>query len=269
MLFGRLSGLLRTLRFRLLIGNTLVLVLMVVPTLVGVREYLLYALRQEFDRILEEDTLEVRLALAQYYPDWDKFYQAMDRKSQGHAHHGWFVQLFEPDGRPVWASPNSPAVGPPVLDAAVTFLSDSESYRLAQAPPERGGAPALIIRVGSSRQDLDEDVALLTRTMLLAGGGILVLAPLGGYWLASRATRPLARIIDTTARLRPSNLDERLPLSQTGDELDRLAGTINGLLNRIAAYLEQKRDFIANAAHELRSPVAAIRSSSEVALNAE
>ena len=56
---------------------------------------------------------------------------------------------------------------------------------------------------------------------------------LTGYWLAGRATRPLATILDTTARLRPDHLNERLPLYGTGDELDQLSSTINGLLDRL------------------------------------
>jgi signal transduction histidine kinase len=63
------------------------------------------------------------------------------------------------------------------------------------------------------------------------------------------------------------NVEITVGLRGTGDELDQLARTINGLLDRIALYLAEKRDFLANAAHELRSPLAAIRSSVEVALN--
>src|SRR5262249_11170132 len=82
-------------------------------------------------------------------------------------------------------------------------------------------------------------------------------------------TRPIARIINTTARLHPSSLAERLPLRGTGDELDRLSATINGFLDRIAVYLEHNREFTANAAHELRSPLAAIQNSLEAALNTD
>jgi signal transduction histidine kinase len=57
-----------------------------------------------------------------------------------------------------------------------------------------------------------------------------------------------------------------VPVRGTGDELDSLAQTINGLLDRIANYLQQEHDFLANAAHDLRTPLAAIRSSVEVAL---
>ena len=111
------------------------------------------------------------------------------------------------------------------------------------------------------------DLNALDQTMMLRSMAILLLAPLGGYILALRATRPIARIIAAAARLQPSRLDERLPIRGTGDELDQLSRTINGLLDRIASYIDRNREFVANAAHELRSPLAAIRSSVEVALN--
>ena len=84
---------------------------------------------------------------------------------------------------------------------------------------------------------------------------ILFVAPVGGYWLAGRATRPLARIITTAARLRPSHMEERLPIRGTLDELDQLSLTINRFLDLIADYLDRNREFVANAAHELRSPL--------------
>jgi signal transduction histidine kinase len=74
-------------------------------------------------------------------------------------------------------------------------------------------------------------------------------------------------MIRTTARLRPGELGQRMPIRGTGDELDSLARTINGLLDRITSYLKQEHDFLANAAHDLRTPLAAIRSSVEVALS--
>jgi signal transduction histidine kinase len=94
-------------------------------------------------------------------------------------------------------------------------------------------------------------------------------APLSGYLLAGRATRPLARIITTAARLRPSHMEERLPISGAGDELDQLSRTINRFLDLLADYLDRNREFVANAAHELRSPLAAVQSSVEVTLNTE
>jgi signal transduction histidine kinase len=98
---------------------------------------------------------------------------------------------------------------------------------------------------------------------------VLLISPLVGHLLTSRTIQPLAEMIRTTARLHPGEFGERLPIRDTGDELDSLAHTINGLLDRIATYLQQEHDFLANAAHDLRTPLAAIPSSVEVALGVE
>jgi len=96
---------------------------------------------------------------------------------------------------------------------------------------------------------------------------VFLVSPLVGHLLTSRTIQPLARMIRTTARLRPGELAQRVPIRGTGDELDSLAQTINGLLDRIADYLQKEHDFLANAAHDLRTPLAAIQSSVEVALS--
>ena len=76
----------------------------------------------------------------------------------------------------------------------------------------------------------------------------------------------MARSIHTAQRLNPADLSARLPLTGAGDELDQLAGTINDLLDRLAAYHAQVIRFTADASHELRSPLAAMRAAIEVAL---
>lgn len=254
-----------TLRFRLLFWNTLVVLLMVLPTLIGVRETLRHTLREELDQLLREDVLEVDLLLHQLQNSAEELHQELNLKARGHAHRGWFVQLFNAAGGLVWQSDVPEGLELPPY-AGREAQTDVQNYRIVEAPVGQPTRLAAFVRVGSSLEGLHRDVALLTDMMVLAGGLILILAPLGGYWLAQQATRPVAEIIDTAERLRPSNLDERLPVRGTGDELDRLSQTINGMLDRIAVYLQHRRDFIANAAHELRSPLSAIRATVEVAL---
>jgi signal transduction histidine kinase len=106
----------------------------------------------------------------------------------------------------------------------------------------------------------------IDRLVMAVGMMVLILSPLVGHLLTNRTIQPLAQMIRTTGRLHPGQFGERLPIRGTGDELDSLAHTINGLLDRIAKYLQQEHDFLANAAHDLRTPLAAIRSSVEVAL---
>src|SRR5437870_193319 len=98
MRFEQLKGALRSLRFRLMAWNTAVVLLMVIPTLVAVRESMRHSLTNELDKLLKEDTVEVGLAIRQFYPDWERLYRALDRKARGHAQHGWFVQLFDARG---------------------------------------------------------------------------------------------------------------------------------------------------------------------------
>jgi heavy metal sensor kinase len=268
MSFERLRGLFRTLRFRLLVWNTGVVLLMVIPTLFLVREGYRRVMSQQFESILEEDLKEIKSDIDQLYPRWESLYQTLKRKAQSHAYHGWFVQLFDADENLKWETRSTPEDLPP-LEKAANSQSETATHRLLQDRYESSSMSPLIIRVGVSFRPIQDDLSLLTQTLTLVGILITLLAPLGGYWLSGRAIRPMARIVETTSRLHPSELSERLPLRGTGDELDQLSQTINGLLDRIALYLEQKRDFLANAAHELRSPLAAIRSLLEIALNSE
>ena len=270
MRFEHLKTLLRSLRFRLSAWNTAAVLLIVVVTLVGVREALRYTLIVENDHLLLDDTEEVRLAIAEFYPDLGQIHNEMERKALGHVDRGLFVQLLDTRGQVMRTSGSPPeldGVPPPSADQP-SLLSVGE-YRVAQRLLDKDGLPAYTVRVGASLATVENDVATLTRLMAAAGIVILFVAPVSGYWLAGRATRPLARIITTAARLRPSHMEERLPIRATGDELDQLSLTINRFLDLLGDYLERNREFVANAAHELRSPLAAVQSSVEVTLNTD
>jgi signal transduction histidine kinase len=260
----------RSLRFRLSAWNTAVVLLIVIVTLVGVREALRYTLVRENDLLLLDDAYEVVLSVERFHPNLGEIYNEMDRKARGHADRNLFVQLLSADGDVMSSSGN-----PPLLDALPHVVADRptlstiDDYRIAQRLITRDGLPAYTVRVGMSLGMIDTDVATLTRLMLAAGVAILFIAPLSGYFLAGRATRPLGRIISTAARLRPSHMEERLPIRGTQDELDQLSTTINRFLDLLRDYLERNREFVANAAHELRSPLAAVQSSVEVTLNSD
>lgn len=268
-MFSDRVGGLRTLRFRLMVWNACVVILTAVTTLVIVREGVRYSLLSEMDQVLAEDLSEIGFTFSEARRNSLMDIQTdLNRKARGHSHHGWFVQILNDDGQAVWSSENTPTESPadPPMNADLAPYSSGGS-RLVRQTFHLPDTPRMTLRVGASLQFLDRDMQHIDRLTMMGAGIVLIVAPLSGYWLAGRATRPLADIIKTTARLRPAEMTERLPLRHTGDELDQLSQTINGLLDRIAEYLNQRRDFVANAAHELRTPLAAIRSSVEVALN--
>jgi heavy metal sensor kinase len=270
MRFTRTREIFGTLRFRLTLWNTAVVLVAVGLALFGVREGVRLTLQHEADLLLRQDLEEVTLTLEQSFPHWSQAYNELNRMTEAHKQRGMFVQMFDGEGKAWWSSTDAPALDVPGLKVSRGTVPISRGkYRLLQRRLVHPPLPPLTIRVGTVPEFAEAELARLTNIMLAAGVVVLLVAPLGGYLLAGRATRPLARIIDTTGRLHPSCLDERLPLRGSGDELDRLSQTINGFLDRIAAYLRQSREFTANAAHELRSPLAAIQSSLEVALNAD
>jgi len=259
-----------TLRFRLTVWNTAVVFVFVLTTLWGVREGLRIVLWKDADDQLQEDAREITETIEQRYPDLDKIKEELDRMATTHTHRGLHIRIFNEQGELEWTSTNAPAVPFPVdlFQYGIQPITRGD-YRLVHMILDSPMLPHYKVRVGTSFKHLEEDIEQVTQLLIIVGSVTLLISPVGGYWLAGRATRPIAHIIDTTARLHPSSLAERLPLRGTNDELDRLSSTINGFLDRIGRYLEQNRDFTANAAHELRSPLAAIQNSLEVALNAD
>jgi heavy metal sensor kinase len=93
-----------------------------------------------------------------------------------------------------------------------------------------------------------------------------LLAASTGYWMSGRALSPIHRITKSANSIDARNLSRRLPLLGTNDELDRLSATINHMLDRIATSYERIAQFTADASHELRTPVALIRSNAELLL---
>lgn len=88
----------------------------------------------------------------------------------------------------------------------------------------------------------------------------------GSYWLAGYALRPITFLTRTAQRIRASDLHQRVPVPKARDEVQRLALTLNEMIERLEQAFAQQRRFIADASHELRTPVTVIRSIAEIAL---
>lgn len=95
---------------------------------------------------------------------------------------------------------------------------------------------------------------------------LVVLASILGYWLSGKALSPVSRITNSAARIGVQNLSERLELPRAQDELRQLTETLNAMLGRIESSVKRITQFTADASHDLRTPIALIRTNAELAL---
>ena len=116
---------------------------------------------------------------------------------------------------------------------------------------------------------IEEGLHRLRRYFLGGVPLILLLASVGGYFLARKSLSPIALMNQQTQRITAEDLSAQLDVANPRDEVGRLAVTINALLARLDAAFQEQQRFIADASHELRTPLAVLRGETEVALEHE
>jgi heavy metal sensor kinase len=141
-----------------------------------------------------------------------------------------------------------------------------ESYRVFQHVIRVEGKPfhLFVFHPLTDRLGLEDR---LRNTLLLVAPIALLLAGIGGYFVARRSFRSIQQMSDRANLITSQNLHERLPVVNKNDELGNLATVFNDLLDRLDKSFEQQRRFMADASHELRTPLAIVRGESEVALS--
>jgi signal transduction histidine kinase len=139
---------------------------------------------------------------------------------------------------------------------------------LVAAPvrPVAGGTPTQVVHVLVSREPVDAALAGVDRVLLPGIPAAVLLVGLIAWLVTRQALRPVEAIRRELAGITTSDLRRRVPVPAAKDEIRRLAVTTNATLNRLDAAVDAQRRFVADAAHELRSPLTVLRNRLEVAL---
>ncbi len=171
-------------------------------------------------------------------------------------------QVTDADGRVLAASASLNGDALPVRDGERARLPGGEhAYLVVTEETAEGGDVAVAV----SLEDVDETTAALALPLLL---GLPLLALVVGTttWLVvGRALRPVERIRTEVERISGSSLERRVPEPATRDEVGRLARTMNAMLARLQDARDRQEQFVGDASHELRSPLASLRQAAEVA----
>ncbi len=185
---------------------------------------------------------------------------------------GGLVGIVAPSGARLWPSPSMasstfpwPAITATSHESFSQVQAAGQPFRVVQRSFQLGAQPVVLVAAAPEAGN----VVLLNQfwSGLVVSAPVLVLiAMTGGYWMSRRALQPVDLITASVRSVGIRNLAERLPVTHSSDELQRLTETCNDMLERLEVAVRKLKQFTADASHELRGPLALTRTVAEVAL---
>ncbi len=177
-----------------------------------------------------------------------------------------YIRITRGDGSVLYVSGRATEFDPAGLAPApmensvrVASLADRNRLLVVSTVYISPGGRKFLLESGGPMQPIDNT---LGRLLLLLALGVPLLAAaavIGGYFLVRQALAPVAQITRSAEQITLHNVGDRLPVAQTGDELEQLSLALNRMIARLQEAFEQNRRFLADASHELRTPLTALR----------
>jgi len=177
---------------------------------------------------------------------------------------GYYFKVWSAAGNVLAQSANAPADVPAPRAARTARITTTMrlDQREMRAFTEMGDCVLVGVPLAAYRRDLAAYAFWLT----LIGAGVTLAGVGGGWWVVSRATRPIELMSATACRISAGNLAERIPVDGPRSELGRLAQVLNETFARLETAFVRQRQFTADASHELRTPLSVIISEAQVSL---
>jgi signal transduction histidine kinase len=169
--------------------------------------------------------------------------------------------LLTPAGN-YWILPDGSLV--PASPSAAAAARRAQDLQTRQIVKSAQGQLTLVSQ--RSLAEVDDTINSITDALIIGFPALVLLVGLLTWYLAGRALRPVEAIRAEAASITGTTIHRRVPVPESGDEVSRLALTMNEMLDRLEDAATRQRRFVSDASHELRSPVASIRTQLEVAL---
>lgn len=255
-------------RWRIALSCGALLVLIITSLGLLVRQMMSSYLMARTDQALIEEVMEVEFEITRLAAT--PLFERLHRRFGNDASNEY--QVTDPEGRVFFRSVR---LGDLVMPVALTpdatrvahtaRLNKGREWRIAD---QRIMTPAgeWIVQVAAS---LDPDKAILarlSRILMFMGPLAFATALASGYFLARQALAPIDKMVSATSAVTIRDLDRRLPVGATVDEVSRLAVALNTMIERLHHSFREMQRFTGDAAHELRTPLAIIRNAADVAL---
>ncbi len=184
------------------------------------------------------------------------------------------VRIFDAHGKVIYstASFSKISVPPasiqqPLKGHPIVMNAQMQSIRLYSTMLTDRQHVIGVVQVGQSLAKLNANMQSILIGLLIVTPFVLLLSAFGSYWLAGRAFKPIHRLALTAREIGAKDLSQRVPVPQPKDEVRELSVIFNQMIERLEQAFAQQRRFVADASHELRTPVAVIRSMTELAIS--
>lgn len=236
----------------------------------------------DFDRDLKQNTQALAERLDHEFQEGDSARDASASLVRKSLFHNLSLEVHADDGSIVAASDELEGLRLADgldLASAPALRTGIGRYRLAASPLDSAGVELATVGVrhptdgrtyvlvaGAGRSGVEAALGALRRPALALVPLLLALAAAGGWWLARRALSPVAAMAEQARQMGADRLGERLVVANPDDELGALAKTFNELLDRLQSAFDRTTQFMADASHEVRTPIGVIRSGAAVAL---
>lgn len=182
------------------------------------------------------------------------------------------VEIFHTSGSRYWHAPSAaadsfpwPAINDPIQTKFLHVDAKGQPFWVIQRPSHIDGELVVLAAAAPESANL----LLLHRfwnALIVSAPALLLIAMASGYWISRRALSPVDRITAAARSIGIRNLSERVPITRSSDELQRLAETCNAMLDRLEVAVRKLKQFTADASHELRGPLSLTQTIAEVAL---